>query len=70
MEVAGRLRAMGFAPGANIEIVRKQWPFPYHIRVGSTEFMVRRRDLPLILSAINETRRLPPPVQSTPAVSS
>ena len=49
-----RFRAMGFVPGARIEIVRDQWPFPYHVRVGSTEFLVRRRELPKLLQITND----------------
>jgi len=41
-----RHRAMGFVPGADVEVVRDIWPFPIHVRVGMTEFMVRRRDWP------------------------
>jgi Fe2+ transport system protein FeoA len=43
-----RYEAMGFIPGADVEIVRNIWPFPIHLRVGMTEFMVRRRDWPTI----------------------
>jgi len=39
---------MGFVPGADVEIVRNIWPFPIHLRVGMTEFMIRRRDWPAI----------------------
>ena len=44
-----RFRAMGFVPGARIEIIRDRWPFPYHVRIGSTEYIVRRRELPKLL---------------------
>jgi Fe2+ transport system protein FeoA len=39
-----RLKALGFRPGADVEILRDVWPFPLHIRVGMTEVMVRRKD--------------------------
>ena len=45
-----RLNAMGFKPGAKIEVLRNQWPFPYHVRVGSTEYMVRRSLYPAVLA--------------------
>ena len=39
-----RMQALGFRPGADVEVLRDIWPFPLHIRVGMTEVMVRRRD--------------------------
>ena len=39
-----RLKALGFRPGADVEILRDVWPFPLHVRVGMTEVMVRRKD--------------------------
>jgi len=47
-----RYQAMGFIPGAKVVILRDNWPFPLHVSVGSTEYMVRRKDWPTILKAI------------------
>ncbi|MGF1672400.1 MAG: ferrous iron transport protein A [Rivularia sp. (in: cyanobacteria)] len=40
-----RLLALGFRPGKRIKILRKAWlNGPLHIKVGTTEVMIRRRD--------------------------
>ncbi|MGF1676348.1 MAG: ferrous iron transport protein A [Rivularia sp. (in: cyanobacteria)] len=40
-----RLLALGFRPGKRIKILRKAWlNGPLHIKIGTTEVMVRRRD--------------------------
>jgi ferrous iron transport protein A len=40
-----RLQALGFRAGKQISIVRKAWfGGPLHIRVGTTEVIMRRRD--------------------------
>lgn len=44
-----RLLALGFRKGKQIRMLRKAWlKGPLHIRVGTTEVMVRRRDASLI----------------------
>jgi ferrous iron transport protein A len=48
-----RLLALGFRPGKRIKILRKAWlNGPLHIKIGTTEVMVRRRDT----SAIHVSR--------------
>lgn len=40
-----RLYALGFRKGQTIEILRRAWlSGPLHIRIGTTEVMLRRRD--------------------------
>ncbi len=40
-----RLLALGFRVGKEVQIIRKAWlSGPLHVRVGTTEVMVRRRD--------------------------
>jgi ferrous iron transport protein A len=40
-----RLQALGFRIGKEISIVRKAWlGGPLHIRIGTTEVIMRRRD--------------------------
>ncbi len=40
-----RLQALGFRTGKQISIVRKAWlGGPLHIRIGTTEVIIRRRD--------------------------
>jgi ferrous iron transport protein A len=40
-----RLQALGFRTGKQISIVRKAWlGGPLHIRIGTTEVIMRRRD--------------------------
>jgi ferrous iron transport protein A len=40
-----RLLALGFRPGRQVEMLRKaSLAGPLHVRVGTTEVMVRRRD--------------------------
>ncbi len=40
-----RLQALGFRVGKQISIVRKAWlGGPIHVRVGTTEVIMRRRD--------------------------
>ena len=53
--LVNRLKAMGFVSGARVEILRDHPPFPLHVRVGSTEFMVRRKVLPMVLRAVSPT---------------
>ncbi len=44
-----RLLALGFRKGKQIQMLRKAWlKGPLHIRIGTTEVMVRRRDAALI----------------------
>jgi ferrous iron transport protein A len=40
-----RLQALGFRVGREISIVRKAWlGGPLHVRIGTTEVIMRRRD--------------------------
>ena len=40
-----RLQALGFRAGKQISIVRKAWlGGPLHVRIGTTEVIMRRRD--------------------------
>lgn len=40
-----RLLALGFRPGRQVLMIRKAWfSGPLHVRIGTTEVMVRRRD--------------------------
>jgi ferrous iron transport protein A len=40
-----RLQALGFRIGKEISIVRKAWlGGPLHVRIGTTELIMRRRD--------------------------
>ncbi len=40
-----RLHALGFRKGQQIELLRRAWMSgPLHIRLGTTEVMLRRRD--------------------------
>lgn len=40
-----RLQALGFRIGKQISIVRKAWlGGPLHVRIGTTEIVMRRRD--------------------------
>jgi ferrous iron transport protein A len=40
-----RLYALGFRQGQRIEVLRRAWlSGPLHVRLGTTEVMVRRRD--------------------------
>jgi ferrous iron transport protein A len=40
-----RLQALGFRVGKKISIVRKAWlGGPLHVRIGTTEVIMRRRD--------------------------
>ncbi|MBD2778859.1 FeoA family protein [Iningainema tapete] len=40
-----RLLALGFRPGRQVRMIRKAWfSGPLHVRIGTTEVMVRRRD--------------------------
>jgi ferrous iron transport protein A len=40
-----RLMALGFRSGKQIEMIRCAWlSGPLHVRIGTTEVMVRRRD--------------------------
>jgi ferrous iron transport protein A len=40
-----RLQALGFRPGKQISIVRKAWwGGPLHVRIGTTEIIMRRQD--------------------------
>jgi ferrous iron transport protein A len=40
-----RLQALGFRAGKQISIVRKAWfGGPLHVRIGTTEIIMRRRD--------------------------
>jgi len=40
-----RLQALGFRPGREITLIRRAWfAGPLHVRIGTTEVMVRRRE--------------------------
>jgi ferrous iron transport protein A len=40
-----RLSALGFRVGRQVTLVRRAWfSGPLHVRIGTTEIMVRRRD--------------------------
>jgi ferrous iron transport protein A len=40
-----RLKALGFRPGQAVKLLRRGWMNgPLHVRIGTTEMMVRRRD--------------------------
>jgi ferrous iron transport protein A len=40
-----RLSALGFRVGRRVTLVRRAWfSGPLHVRIGTTEIMVRRRD--------------------------
>ena len=40
-----RLQALGFRKGKQVEMIRQGWfKGPLHVRVGTTEVMLRRRD--------------------------
>lgn len=40
-----RLQALGFRAGKQISIVRKAWfGGPLHVRIGTTEIIIRRQD--------------------------
>jgi ferrous iron transport protein A len=40
-----RLQALGFRTGKQISIIRKAWwGGPLHVRIGTTEVIMRRRD--------------------------
>ncbi|MBW4511007.1 MAG: ferrous iron transport protein A [Scytonematopsis contorta HA4267-MV1] len=44
-----RLSALGFRVGKEVQIIRKAWlNGPLHVRLGTTEVMVRLRDAKLI----------------------
>ena len=44
-----RLAALGLAQGKSIEMIRRaSWGGPLHVRVGSTEIILRRKDAALI----------------------
>lgn len=40
-----RLLALGFRPGRQVKIIRKAWlNGPLHLRIGTTEVMLRRQE--------------------------
>lgn len=41
-EFSARLRALGLSPGQTIDVMRQApWHGPLHLRIGTTEFMLR-----------------------------
>ena len=40
-----RLQALGFRPGREVTLIRRAWfAGPLHVRIGTTEVMVRRHE--------------------------
>ena len=39
-----RLAALGITTGKEIKVLRKHWFAPFHIQVGMTELMIRKKD--------------------------
>ncbi|WP_432722063.1 FeoA family protein [Jeongeupia wiesaeckerbachi] len=48
-ELAQRLAALGLRPGREVEVIRRGWlGGPLQLKVGGTEFMLRRSEAALI----------------------
>jgi ferrous iron transport protein A len=47
--LAERMAAMGLQPGRRVEVLRRgAFGGPLHVRVGTTELMIRRRDASVV----------------------
>lgn len=51
-----RLSALGFRVGRRVTLVRRAWfSGPLHVRIGTTEIMLRRRDAIAVSIALETT---------------